>query len=198
MQRRHFLGWVVCLAGGCVAPQGSGSGTRKRRGAALGAADGHDADVADADVADAAEDSDPPDADSDADSDAGIDAAADSSRDDAAEDCTLAQVHDVHAQALYYDGTHGPLTGTILASEIAAGEAVDRAFWHGHGGMQHRFVVTEDHMRRLALGERVYIETSEVQRHSHTLFIDPVAPEYAVEDGEALEIRVCVPVDAGA
>ncbi len=105
--------------------------------------------------------------------------------------CPTAEVHDTYAQALYYDGTYGPLTGTILAREIADGVEITYEFWHGHGGMQHMFTVTPADFEQLKRGERVTIETSEVESHSHTLFIDPVDPDYRVDGGETALAPVC-------
>lgn len=107
---------------------------------------------------------------------------------DPCEGVPTALVYDTYAQALYLDGTLGPLTGIIYASYIAEGEAVTLDFWHGHGGQQHRFTVTPEHYQALARGERVYITTTEVESHMHELFVDPADPDYRVEGAEPVEV----------
>src|SRR5688500_2349405 len=56
----------------------------------------------------------------------------------AACDAGFQAVHDTNAQALYLDGSHGPLTGTITVEMIVAAETTELEFWHGHGGQLHR------------------------------------------------------------
>jgi hypothetical protein len=93
--------------------------------------------------------------------------------------------------ALYFDGTIGPLTGVISADYLLAGEIVDLDFWHGHNGQLHRFAIGPADYARLLDGERVMIETTEVDGHRHMLFVDPGDPEYAVPGAEPVEIPVC-------
>lgn len=117
--------------------------------------------------------------------DVGIDA------EDAASCDDFVLVYDTYAQALYYDGTYGPLTGTITATAIAAADELTLDFWHGHGGVLHRFTVTHEHFLALQRGERVTIGTSIVEDHSHTLFIDPVDPAYRVPSAEPVRVDLC-------
>lgn len=100
-------------------------------------------------------------------------------------------MHDTHAQALYFDGGHGPHTGIIRVEWIVAGDAVELAFWHGHGGVDHRFTVRPEHFAALTRGERVTLETSEVEGHSHRLFIDPVDERWRVAGAEDVRVPLC-------
>jgi hypothetical protein len=97
-----------------------------------------------------------------------------------APDAAMVMMYDTYAQALYMDGTLGPLTGVIEAAYVRDGEALTLDFWHGHGGQLHRFTLTAEHYAALACGERVYVTTSVVDGHMHELFIDPTDPGYRV------------------
>jgi hypothetical protein len=97
-------------------------------------------------------------------------------------------MYDTYAQALYYDGTEGPKTGIITVDMILANQAVKLDFWHGHGGQKHRYEIRPEHYAELKAGKRVYLETTEVQSHSHTLFIDPVLPKYRVPGATPVEV----------
>jgi hypothetical protein len=103
----------------------------------------------------------------------------------------LALVYDTYAQALYFDGSHGPLTGTITAAMVADGVAVELAFWHGHGGVQHKFHLLPEHFDTLKRGRRVTLETTTVDAHRHQLFIDPTLPRYRVPGSQPLEVPLC-------
>jgi hypothetical protein len=100
-------------------------------------------------------------------------------------------MYDTNAQALYLDGSLGPLTGVIEVEYIVAGAAITLDFWHGHGGQQHRFTLLPEHYEALKRGERVYVGTTEVEDHSHMLFIDPVDPVYRVVGAQGVEVPVC-------
>src|SRR4051812_45675353 len=80
-------------------------------------------------------------------------------------------LYDTYAMALYYDGGLGPQTGIIKVDDILANQPVTLDFWHGHGGVLHRYTVTPDHFRELTHLRKVMIETTEVEDHSHQLFI---------------------------
>lgn len=131
---------------------------------------------------DSAEPADPSPGDADASAaDATVDAIA--VRDAAIADaCTPAtvQMHDTYAQALYFDGSLGPLTGIIEVDYVVAGATITLDFWHGHGGQQHRYTLDATHFEALKRGERVTLGTSTVDGHSHMLFIDPVDETYRV------------------
>ncbi len=99
-------------------------------------------------------------------------------------------LYDSYAQALYYDGTEGPKTGTITVELILAGVATSFDFWHGHGGKKHRFEITVEQWAELKTGARVYIQTTEVDGHSHKLFVDPVDPKYRVPGAMPVVIPV--------
>lgn len=69
--------------------------------------------------------------------------------------------------------------------------AVELEFWHGHGGQSHRFTVLPEHFRALARRERVTLETTVVDSHSHRLFIDPVDERWRVEGAEDVRVPSC-------
>jgi len=89
-------------------------------------------------------------------------------------------MHDTNAQALYLDGTFGPLTGNIKVSYVVAGTTLTLEFWHGHGGTPHRFTLEPMHFAKLKAGEKVTLGTTTVDGHAHTLFIDPKNEAYRV------------------
>ena len=97
-------------------------------------------------------------------------------------------MHDTYAQALYFDGTLGPLTGVVTVAQVIAGAAVTMDFWHGHGGQLHRFTLEPEHFAALTRGERITIETTMVDSHSHLLFVDPVDETYRVEDAPDVDV----------
>lgn len=117
-------------------------------------------------------------------SDDQTDAADDQTADDGAvpDACVppTALMHDTNAQALYLDGSNGPLTGVITVAMVAARETITLEFWHGHGGISHRFTLEPAHFEALLRGERITVGTSTVEDHAHTLFIDPRDEAYRV------------------
>lgn len=99
-------------------------------------------------------------------------------------------MHDTYAQALYLDGTYGPLTGVVEVAYVMAGAAITLEFWHGHGGVQHRFTITPEHFEALKRGERVTITTTTVDGHEHTLFIDPLDEDYRVPGAPDVDVSL--------
>jgi hypothetical protein len=89
-------------------------------------------------------------------------------------------MHDTHAQALYLDGSKGPLTGIIRVADVVAGTTLALDFWHGHGGVPHRFTLEPVHFEMLVQGHEVTLGTTMVDGHAHTLFVDPVDEAYRV------------------
>jgi len=128
--------------------------------------------TADPGVADAPGDSVPVDANS------GVDA------------CTQAVVkmHDTYAQALYLDGSNGPLTGVIEVAHVVAGTAITLDFWHGHNGQLHRYTLEPAHFAALERGERVSLVTTIVEDHQHMLFIDPIDETYRVPGAPDVDV----------
>lgn len=96
--------------------------------------------------------------------------------------CTqrFVKMHDTNAQALYLDGTNGPLTGVVTVAQVITGTTVTMDFWHGHNGIQHRFTLDATHFAALKRGERILVGTTMVDGHSHTLFVDPRDESYRV------------------
>ena len=93
--------------------------------------------------------------------------------------CAL-EMHDTFAQALYLDGSLGPLTGIVTVDHIVAGATITLDFWHGHNGIQHRWTLEPHHFAALKRGERITLTTTTVEDHAHTLFVDPVDESYRV------------------
>jgi hypothetical protein len=104
--------------------------------------------------------------------------------------CTQAvlRMHDTYAQALYLDGTLGPLTGVIAVDYVVAGAYITLDFWHGHNGQLHRFTLEPAHFSALRAGERITIGTTTVDGHAHTLFIDPLDESYRVPGAPDVDV----------
>lgn len=100
----------------------------------------------------------------------------------------LVLLYDTYAQALYLDGTYGPTTGVIRAVDMGVGADKRYDFWHGHGGIRHRFTVTAAHFAELRRKTRVSITTTIVEGHQHTLFIDPVDPRWRVPGATPISV----------
>ena len=99
-------------------------------------------------------------------------------------------MHDTNAQALYLDGSFGPLTGNIKVSYVVAGQTLTLDFWHGHGGTQHRFTLEPQHFAQLKAGQRVTLGTTTVDGHAHTLFIDPKDEHYRVPGAPDVPVQL--------
>lgn len=98
------------------------------------------------------------------------------------------KMHDTYAQALYFDGTKGPLTGTITIGHVVAGALVTFDFWHGHGNQLHRFTLIPSHFAALKNGEKITVTTSTVDGHQHNLFIDPKDEAYRVPNAPDVDV----------
>lgn len=99
-------------------------------------------------------------------------------------------LYDTNAMALYFDGGLGPKTGIIRVSAVVESKAVLFTFWHGHGGRSHLFTVLPEHFAVLKKLKRVTIETTEVDGHTHKLFIDPVEARYRVSGAKPVIVTV--------
>jgi hypothetical protein len=100
----------------------------------------------------------------------------------------VVKMHDTYAQALYLDGTYGPLTGVVEVAYVTAGSAITLDFWHGHGGQQHRFTLEPSHFDALKQGQRVTVGTTTVDGHEHTLFVDPLDEDYRVPGAPDVDV----------
>ena len=100
----------------------------------------------------------------------------------------IATMHDTYAQALYLDGSLGPLTGIVTVAHVIAGAKIVMDFWHGHGGQLHKFTLEPAHFEALKRGERVTVGTTTVDGYSHTLFVDPRDEEYRVSGAPDVEV----------
>ena len=98
------------------------------------------------------------------------------------------KMHDTYAQALYFDGTKGPLTGTITVAHVIAGTTVTLDFWHGHGNVLHRYTLTPMHFAALKRGEKITLTTTTVDGHEHNLFIDPRDEAYRVPNAPDVNV----------
>lgn len=98
-------------------------------------------------------------------------------------------LYDTYAMALYYDGTLGPKTGIVTVDQVIADAALDNEFWHGHGGRNHRFTVTSDHLRKMRNLEKVTITTTSVDDHAHTLFVDMNDSRWRVPGAQPVRVR---------
>ena len=99
-------------------------------------------------------------------------------------------LYDTYAQALYMDGGMGPKTGIIKVDYILANQPVVLEFWHGHGGKNHKFTLTELHYEEIKKLKRVYVETTLVDGHKHKLFIDPADPKWRVPGSKPVVVPV--------
>jgi hypothetical protein len=102
----------------------------------------------------------------------------------------VVKMHDTYAQALYFDGTNGPLTGTITTAMVIAGSAITIDFWHGHNGVLHRYTLGPQHFADLKQGKRVTLDTTVVDGHSHMLFVDPKDEGYRVPGAPDVDVPI--------
>jgi hypothetical protein len=79
----------------------------------------------------------------------------------------------------------------VTVDYVLANVEVDMEFWHGHNGVSHHFLLTPEHFAALKRGERVTIETTEVDSHQHLLFIDPRDEAYRVAGAADREVPAC-------
>ncbi|HTL34099.1 MAG TPA: hypothetical protein VL326_13310 [Kofleriaceae bacterium] len=98
------------------------------------------------------------------------------------------KMHDTYAQALYYDGTNGPLTGVVTTAQVIVGVVLTMDFWHGHNGVNHRFTLGPQDFADLKVGKRITVGTTTVDGHSHTLFIDPKDEGYRVPGAPDVDV----------
>jgi len=97
-------------------------------------------------------------------------------------------LYDTYAMATYFDGSLGPRTGIVTVDMIIAGVDVDMDFWHGHGGNQHRFRVTTADLRKMNCLQKVFIETTVVDSHTHKLFVDFSDPRWRVANAQPVRV----------
>ncbi len=97
-------------------------------------------------------------------------------------------MYDTYAMALYFGGELGPKTGEVLVDYVIANEVVNKDFWHGHGGKQHKFQLLPEHFEQLKQGKKVTIETTEVDGHTHNLFIDPNDPKWRMPGAQPRQV----------
>ena len=96
--------------------------------------------------------------------------------------------YDTYAMALYMDGGLGPKTGIIKAEYLLKNEPITMKFWHGHGGKDHAFTLLPEHFSALKAHKKILIKTTEVDGHTHNLFVDPNDPKWRVPGAVPVEI----------
>lgn len=101
-------------------------------------------------------------------------------------------LYDTYAMALYFDGGLGPRTGIIQAEAVLAGEPLEMEFWHGHGGRSHFFTVTPAHLADMKRLKKVTLQTTEVQGHSHKLFVDFGDPRWRVPGAKPVPVPITI------
>lgn len=89
-------------------------------------------------------------------------------------------LYDTYFMALYMDGGLGPRTGILKVDYVKANQPVTLEFWHGHGGVNHKFTITPAHFDEIKKLKKVYLQTTEVDGHSHKLFVDVSDPKWRV------------------
>lgn len=99
-------------------------------------------------------------------------------------------MYDTNAMALYYDGGLGPKTGVITVDYILKNEPVTLQFWHGHGGVSHKFTLLPEHYEQFKKLKKVYVETTVVESHKHKLFIDFSDPKWRVPGAKPIPVPV--------
>ncbi len=99
-------------------------------------------------------------------------------------------LYDTYAMALYMDGGLGPKTGIIKVDYVLANQPLTLDFWHGHGGILHRYTVTPEHFSQLKKLKQVTLETTEVEDHTHKLFIDPNDPKWRVPGAQPVHVPI--------
>lgn len=97
-------------------------------------------------------------------------------------------LYDTNAMAMYFDGTMGPKTGVIKVDYILANQEVTLNFWHGHGGVLHQFTLKPEHYVAFKKKQKIFIETTVVDKHSHKLFIDFSDPKWRVAGAKPIEV----------
>lgn len=99
-------------------------------------------------------------------------------------------MYDTNAMALYFDGGMGPKTGIIKVDYILKNEPVTLTFWHGHGGVNHKFTLLPEHYEQFKKMKKVYVETTIVESHKHKLFIDFSDPKWRVAGAKPIPVPI--------
>ena len=99
-------------------------------------------------------------------------------------------MYDTNAMALYYDGGLGPKTGVIKVDYLLKNEPITLPFWHGHGGVNHKFTLLPEHYEQFKKLKKVYVETTVVESHKHKLFIDFSDPKWRVPGAKPIPVPV--------
>lgn len=97
-------------------------------------------------------------------------------------------LYDTYAVAMYFDGSIGPTTGIVTVQEIVNGVDAPKTFWHGHGGVDHRYVVRASDLAQLHQKKKVFLQTDVVAEHSHRLFVDPTDARWRVPGAKPVKV----------
>ena len=103
-------------------------------------------------------------------------------------------LYDTYAMALYMDGGLGPKTGVIKVDYLLKNSEVTLEFWHGHGGKNHRFTLTQEHFIQFKQKKKVFVETTVVDSHKHKLFIDFSDAKWRVPGATPIPVPIDTPV----
>lgn len=71
------------------------------------------------------------------------------------------------------DGTEHNMP-CLPIEDISIGEPKSYKFWHGHGGEEHSFSLSEGDFKRLTEGEDIEVYTSIINGHRHALKVNPI------------------------
>lgn len=99
-------------------------------------------------------------------------------------------MYDTYAMALYFDGGLGPKTGNIKVDYIVANQPLTLEFWHGHGGVNHKFTLLPEHFAEMKKMKKTYVETNVVADHKHKLFIDFSDSKWRVPGAKPVSVPV--------
>ncbi len=111
--------------------------------------------------------------------------------DDAAIDMgPTTEMFDLYAMAYFQDGSLGPRAAVIKMEYLIANKNVEVEFWHGHNGVMHKFVLGPAEFAKIKSGEKFELETTEVDGHTHKLFIDSSDLKWRVENAVAKKVPI--------
>jgi len=99
-------------------------------------------------------------------------------------------LYDTYFMAMYMDGGLGPKTGILKVDYVKANQPVTLEFWHGHGGVNHKFTITPEHFAEIKKLKKVYIQTNVVDGHSHKLFVDVSDKKWRVAGALPVPVEV--------
>ena len=97
-------------------------------------------------------------------------------------------MYEFYAMAYFKDGSLGPRAGAMDYKVLSSPKTITMDFWHGHNGVMHTYTLTLEHLAKIKAGEKIELETSIVDGHSHKLFIDSSDERWRVENATLKKI----------